>query len=116
MQHTTLASEAPCWHCRRPLIYAWDEGLLVRADRAPLDAVVATLLRDSGRRVYVLTHGGNLVHESPERVGALRLARTRHAEHVCSRAPATSVRKPRQLEMISRHSVSPPTRQIGGMQ
>jgi hypothetical protein len=100
VQHTTFASEAPCRHCRRPLIYAWDEGLLVRADKAPLDPLVASLLRGSGRRVYVLTDGGNLVYEPSERVGTLRLARSRHAEHVCRQRPSTPVRKHEQLAMI----------------
>ncbi len=90
MQYTTRASEAPCRHCRRPLIYAWDDGLLVRADAAPLHAVVAAALRDAGRRIYACTDGGNLVYEPVERAGTLRLVRTRHAEHICRRPPATA--------------------------
>lgn len=83
--YSTTASEAPCQHCRRPLIYAWDEGLRVRVDALALDEVVATALREAGRRVYVLTDGRNLVHETAERAGTLRLVRTRHAEHICPR-------------------------------
>lgn len=88
MQHTTRASEAPCRHCRRSLLYAWDEGLLVRADAAPIEKPVAAALRAAGRNVYALTEGGNLVRETTHRYGSLRLVASRHAEHVCPRPPA----------------------------
>jgi hypothetical protein len=85
MQHTTAVSEAACRHCGRPLLYAWDEGLLIRADAEELADAVAAGLRAAGLPVYVRTHGGNLIHETPERAGTLRLARSRHVEHRCSR-------------------------------
>lgn len=85
MQHTTTASRAPCRHCRRPLLYAWDEGLIVRADAVELDPVVAGALRGAGRYVYALTLGRYLVLETPTRAGSLRMVVSRHAEHVCRR-------------------------------
>lgn len=87
MQHTTDASQAPCRHCRRRLLYAWDEGLRVRADATPLDPVVTAALRSAGVRVYALTLGGHLVWETAVQVGQLRHVVSRHAEHVCVRAP-----------------------------
>lgn len=104
-----MASEAPCQHCRRPLLYAWDEGLRVRADATALDNAVAEALRGAGRRVYVLTDGLNLVHETTERAGTLRLVRSRHVEHACRRRPreyAPAVHE--QLEMFDHESVRPP--------
>lgn len=98
MQHTTLASEAPCLHCRVPLLYAWDEGLLVRAEARPLDLAVAHALRRAGRNVYVRTHGDNLIHETPQRVGTLRLVRSRHVEHLCPRVSDSVRPVGRQLE------------------
>lgn len=86
MQHTTTASYAACRHCRRSLIYAWDEGLLVRADANPLDDVVSRGLRNAGRHVYALTRGRYLILETADRVGALRMVVSRHAEHVCRQA------------------------------
>jgi hypothetical protein len=111
VQHTTTASDAPCRHCHRPLIYAWDEGLLVRADATPLDAVVAAELRRAGRRVYALTEGRNLVYETQERAGTLRLVRSRHAEHVCRRRPVAAPRS----EQLAIFEVRPPVHRIGGM-
>lgn len=104
MQHTTTASEAPCQQCRRQLLYAWDEGLLVRADAAPLDPPVAAALRVAGRDVYALTEGGNLIRETVYRHGSLRLVRTRHAAHVCPRARRLEFDPPAQLELFA----SPP--------
>lgn len=115
MQYTTRASEAPCRHCRRPLIYAWDDGVLVRADALALDPVVASALREAGRRVYALTEGRNLVYEPSERAGTLRLVSTRHAEHECRRPPAPPRRPAEQLTMFDVQSVRPPAHRIGGM-
>jgi hypothetical protein len=95
MQHTTLISEAPCLHCRTPLLYAWDEGLLVRADAREIDLPTANTLRFRGRHVYVRTHGGNLIHETLQRVGTLRLLRSRHVEHDCPRKPDLGHVRPR---------------------
>lgn len=109
LQHTTAASEAPCRRCRRPLLYAWDEGRLVRADAPALDAAVVAALRGAGRRVFVLTAGRHLVHETAERVGTLRLAQSRHVEHACPQAPVTGAGAA-QLEMFPADSVRPPAR------
>lgn len=95
MQHTTAASEAPCRRCRMPLLYAWDEGLLVRADAGPLDAVVAAVLRGAGCHVYALTIGRHLVLEDATRVGSLRYVVSRHAAHACRFAVSGS--PPRQI-------------------
>lgn len=114
MQYTTIASDAPCRHCRRPLLYAWDEGLLVRADAAALHAVVAVELRRTGHRVYALTEGRNLVYETVERAGTLRLVQSRHAEHVCRRSPPVAS-KPQQLAIFELDTVRPPAHRIGGM-
>lgn len=84
MQHTTTASRAPCRRCRRQLLYAWDEGLIVRADAYPLDDVAVVALRAAGRPVYALSWGRHLMLESPERVGSLRHVVSRHADHVCA--------------------------------
>lgn len=113
--HSTTASEAPCQQCRRPLLYAWDEGLRVRVDAAPLDEVVAAALREAGRRVYALSYGRNLVHETPERAGSLRLILSRHAEHVCrlqAQQCAPTVQK--QLELFDHESVRPPAHRDRG--
>lgn len=112
--HSTTASEAPCRHCRRPLWHAWDEGLLVRADCLALDAPVAVALRESGRTIYALTHGGHLVQETRERYGTLRLVRTRHAVHLCARAPADRTRSTEQLGLFDLETTRPPTRGNGG--
>lgn len=112
MQHTTLASEAPCLHCRIPLLYAWDEGLLVRAEARPLDLAVAHALRRAGRNVYVRTHGDNLIHETLGRVGTLRLVRSRHVEHECPRkAQAAAAGQQLELDLPTVH----PRAQQGGL-
>jgi hypothetical protein len=112
---STQVSEAPCRHCRRPLIYGWDEGLLVRADALALDELVAAALRDAGRRVYVVTEGRQIIRETADRAGSLRLARSRHAEHLC-RAEVTKVAPvvQKQLELFDHESVLPPARGEGG--
>lgn len=119
MQHTTTASEAPCRHCRRPLLYAWDEGLLVRADVVELDPAVAAALRAAGRRVYARTDGGHLVLETLGRVGTLRLLRSRHAEHVCSRMRDRDGSAPMSVDsdpgLFDLDSVRPPRRWSGGV-
>lgn len=102
--HSTIASEAPCRRCRRPLWHAWDDGLLVRADAYALDAAVAVALRESGRLIYVLTEGGHLVRETREKYGSLRLARSRHLEHLCPRVPADHTRTT-QLGLFDLESV-----------
>lgn len=109
-QYTTTASEAPCRHCRRPLIYAWDEGLLVRVDALALDAVVAAALRDAGRRVYAYTEGRHLVHETAQRAGTLRLVRSRHAEHRCAKRPAV----PAPAEQVALFEIDPPPQRRPG--
>lgn len=90
MQHTTLSSEAPCRRCRRPLIYAWDEGLLVRVDADELDAVVAGAARAAGLEVYAHTCGGHLIREDAYRAGSLRLVTSRHLTHQCAEKTAQS--------------------------
>lgn len=110
--HSTTASEAPCQHCRRPLLYAWDEGLRVRVDAAALDEAVAAALREAGRRVYALMYGRNLVLETVERAGSLRLVVSRHAEHVCRQQCAPIVQE--QLELFDHDSVRPPARRDRG--
>lgn len=114
MQHTTLASEAPCLHCRAPLLYAWDEGVLVRADRAPLAVSAAYRAIGRGREVYVLTHGGNLIREDARRLGTLRLMRSRHLAHDCPRRPAAPAGENQQLELFGPGTVRPPA-QTGGL-
>jgi hypothetical protein len=100
VQHTTRASEAPCRGCRRPLLYAWDEGLLVKADAVELDDVVAAALRGAGHRVYALTHGRHLVLETPRRAGTLRLVLSRHARHVCTAPEKRALLVQEQLELF----------------
>ena len=100
MQHTTRASEAPCRGCRRPLLYAWDEGLLVKADAVALDEAVAAALRGAGRSVYALTHGRHLVLETPRRAGTLRLVISRHARHVCTAVENHAPLVQKQLELF----------------
>lgn len=113
MQHSTTVSEAPCLHCRRQLLYAWDDGLLVRADALPLAPPVAHELRRAGRRVYVRTDGGHLVLETLSRIGTLRLVRSWHAVHICPAVPADRTRTTaRQLE-FDLGDVRPPARQGG---
>jgi hypothetical protein len=115
MQHTTTSSETVCRNCRRPLLHAWDEGLLVKADAAPLNEVVADALRDAGARVYARTRAGHLIYESADRIGVLRLVVSRHAEHACRGETALPVRRHRQLELFDHESVHPPARRNGGL-
>lgn len=112
--HSTTASEAPCQHCRRPLLYAWDEGLRVRVDAAVLDAAVAGALREVGRRVYALTYGRNLVHETAERAGTLRLVISRHVEHACPAGEKLAQPVQKQLELFDHESVRPPAHRDRG--
>lgn len=113
--YSTAASEAPCRHCRRPLLHAWDEGLLVRADAAAIDEPVAAVLRDLGRAVYVLTAGRSLVRETAERVGSLRNVTSRHAAHECPAEPKSLPVRYEKLELFDLDSVRPPSRGTGGM-
>lgn len=112
--YSTTASEAPCQACRRPLLYAWDEGLRVRVDTLALDEAVAAALRDAGRVVYVLTQGLNLVRETAERAGSLRLVRSRHAEHICRKAPKLAPVVHENLELFDLESVRPPAHRREG--
>lgn len=112
--HSTIASEAPCRRCRRPLWHAWDDGLLVRADALPLDTAVAVALREAGRLIYVHTLGGHLVRETREKYGSLRLVRTRHLEHLCPR-PLPAGSRFENLELFDLESVRPPARRNGGL-
>lgn len=107
VQYTTRASEAPCRQCRSGLLYAWDDGRLVRADAKPLDEGVAAALRGAGYVVFALTYGRNLVHETPERHGHLRLVLSRHSAHVC-RQQQCAPRVQKQLELFDHESVRPP--------
>lgn len=85
----------------------------MRVDAAALDLAVAQALRGAGHHVYVLTQGGNLVHETEARAGTLRLVVSRHAEHVCRSAPRPAP-KIENLELFDLDSVRP-ARGNGGM-
>jgi hypothetical protein len=82
------------------LLYAWDEGVLVKANREAVDLPVANALRAAGRVVYVLTEGRWLVRETAERAGTLRLVASRHPEHVCPSEPVSAPVVHKQLEIF----------------
>lgn len=112
--HSTMASEAPCRRCRRPLLHAWDEGLLAHVDALSLDLAVAQALRAAGRLVYVRTEGGWLIRETAERAGSLRLVRSRHVEHTCPAEPVSASVVHEQLGLFDHGSVRPPAHRDRG--
>ncbi len=81
--HSTQAS-ITTHHCGRPILNAWDDGLLVRAEPRALTPTAADALHAAGWPLYVLTAGRHLVRLTDERLGGPPYGAL-HAEHRCPR-------------------------------
>lgn len=85
---STTASETTCRECRRPILNAWDEGLLVRVELEPLGDVGAVHHEEAqailaGRYTYVRPASGDLILRTAERITSGHPAGKVHASHVC---------------------------------
>lgn len=90
---STTASESTCHHCGAATLDAYDEGLHVKVDGAPIGfagspasvaAELAALV--AGAQTYVRTRGGDLVHRTAERISLGRPSGTIHRQHQCGAA------------------------------
>lgn len=86
---STTATDRTCPRCHAPILTALDEGLPATIDREPIAATTEVAILLTGRRTYTKTHGGQLIHRTPERIrGGWLRGGTIHAEHKCDQPPS----------------------------
>jgi hypothetical protein len=81
---TTPPSVVICWRCGRPTIYGLAEGVIARADPAPIDQTGEIRAVLAGRSTYTLRRTG-LIERCASRRADPTLASPVVAAHICPR-------------------------------
>jgi hypothetical protein len=84
---TTPPAVVTCWRCGRPTIYGLAEGLIARADPAPIDQTGEIRAVIAGRATYTLRRTG-LIQRDAGRRGDDTLAAPVLAAHDCPARPS----------------------------